>query len=126
MPPVEIEPAAVERFEPETFAAFEPGRAAQPESVIETEREQPLPLRDEPAASPPAPPAWKMEPIELPPDLVLVETRAGSAPAVESEPEERSQPRSPRPRAAETAPEEQALVQVETRKENEPANSNPA
>jgi hypothetical protein len=67
-----------------------------------------------------------LEPVELPPDLVLVETRPSAAPAVEQEPEEQPRPSPSRPRPTETPPAEEALVQVETRKETEPANSNPA
>ena len=121
-----FEPPA-EVSEPQAAPAFELARtAAQTEMAFEAVREEPTPVREQPPAPVPAAPEWKMEPIELPPDLVLVETRPSAAPAVEQESEEQPRPRPSRPRPVETPSEEESLVQVETRKETEPANSNPA
>jgi ribonuclease E len=125
--PVEAAPAV--GFEPEPALSFEPpsAPAAQPEVLQEIVTEESLPTYEAAAERPLAASGWKMEPIELPPDLVLVETRPDAAVPRAQEREEEPRPvRQARPRPAEIATSEEVLVQVETRKDNEPANSNPA
>ncbi len=77
-------------------------------------------------ADEPEPPAakptggWKMEPIQLPPDMELVETRPGTTPVLDEaavEPKARAPQRTARPTAA--APSAEALVQIETRGEQD-------
>jgi ribonuclease E len=114
--------AQAEAYESRSEPAVEATRdAAHSEMVIEALREEPM--REPPPA--PAAAEWKVEPIELPADLVLVETRPDAVPAVEPQPEEHPPLRTSRPRPVETPPEKEALVQVETRKEADPANTNP-
>ncbi|MGH8632305.1 MAG: hypothetical protein ACREU7_16270 [Burkholderiales bacterium] len=142
--PAELAPAAA--FEPGPDEDYEPmgAPAAEAEETYETalhetaahepappEAAAPEPIdqepfQEEPVAQPPAKPAWKMEPVELPPDLVLVETRPDATTEVTQAPEEERRPvRQPRPQTEEPASGEEVLVQVETRKDTEPANSNP-
>jgi hypothetical protein len=93
--------------------------------VIATAEETPAGQQPEPAKI--SAPAWKMEPVELPADMVMVETRSGAvAPAPLEVPEERSAPRKPRPSLPPAGASEEPLVQVETRGENGTASSNPA
>jgi len=63
---------------------------------------------------------WKMEPIELPPDMELVETRPGTKPVSDeatAKPKPRARRRAARP--TESAPTPDALVQIETQGEPE-------
>lgn len=69
----------------------------------------------------PAAPAWKMEPIELPADLVMIETQAGRSPPLQPEPEPERPRRQPRPRPAQSpVPADEPLQQVETRRDQQP------
>ncbi|HWQ39796.1 MAG TPA: Rne/Rng family ribonuclease [Burkholderiales bacterium] len=79
-------------------------------------------------AQPRASSAWKMEPIELPPDMVMVETRPD---AVRPEPQNGDvqvprAPRRSRPQPSEPVVTEEPLIQVETRRESQPASSDAA
>lgn len=67
-------------------------------------------------AAQPARPAWKMEPVELPPDLVMIETQAGSRPPLQPEAEIEPPRRQARPRPEQTQVlADEPLQQVETR-----------
>jgi hypothetical protein len=75
---------------------------------------QPEPVTVAPARQP-----WKMEPIALPPDMVMIETQADKAARMLEE-ERRDVPRparSPRQRNPESVNADEPLQQVETRKE---------
>jgi hypothetical protein len=78
-----------------------------PEPVIEKPQVQSVIPR------PQAAPAWKMEPVALPSDLVMIETQA-KAPANYQEPEAPRPVRTPRPRYQPTVVPEEPLQQVET------------
>ena len=68
-----------------------------------------------------------MEPIELPPDMELVETRPGTKPVSDEatvEPKPRARRRTARP--TESAPTPDALVQIETQGEPEADNADNA
>jgi hypothetical protein len=59
-----------------------------------------------------------MDPIALPSDMVMVETRAGATPdAPTDSPEEQHVARRPRPLPVQQQTSEEPLVQVETRNE---------
>jgi hypothetical protein len=79
-----------------------------------TDERQPEPVAAAPARQP-----WKMEPIALPPDMVMIETQADKAARMLEE-ERRDVPRparSPRQRNPESVNADEPLQQVETRKE---------
>ena len=112
--PVEIRPIEQPAEQPRT----EPGRVPmheevaaqirQPEPAVASERQsaaQPMAERQAPQAAP----AWKMEPVALPPDLVMIETQS-KAPLFEPEQE------TPRPRHQPPPITEEPLQQVETGK----------
>lgn len=75
--------------------------------------------RPEPVAVASARQPWKMEPIALPPDMVMVETQAEKAARMlEEERQDESRPaRQPRQRNPEPVIPDEPLQQVETRKE---------
>jgi len=85
-------------------------RASGPRSATEAVAER----APEPVHAAQSAPAWKMEPVTLPADMVMIETRA-KAPAFEPEPEQPRRARTPRPRN-QPLPEE-PLQQVETGKQ---------
>ncbi len=91
-------------------AAVIPEERITPEPVIETAAMQPV------APRPQAAPAWKMEPVALPSDLVMIETQS-KAPSTYQEPEAPRPTRTPRPRYQPPAVPEEPLQQVETGKE---------
>ena len=134
--PAEAGPAEYEAAPAEVYEPVRPAEAIIEEvfetptrepAAVESIPEQAQPAQEPPAEQPPAKPAWKMEPVQLPPDMVLVETRADPATQPPQEPEEEQRPvRQPRPRTEEPSSAEESLVQVETRKQTEPANSNPS
>ena len=79
-----------------------------------TDEQQPEPVVAAPARQP-----WKMEPVVLPPDMVMIETQADQAARVlEEERQDVSRPaRPPRQRNSEPVIPDEPLQQVETRKE---------
>ena len=77
-----------------------------------------------PTVERPAQPAWKMEPIVLPSDLVMIETQT-KAPAKAYEDEAPRPARAPRPRQHQAVIPEEPLQQVETDSER-PAGNNDA
>ena len=95
-----------------------PERKAEPEPI----RAEPMQaeFKAEPKRSEerPAEPAWKMEPIALPSDLVMIETQT-KAPAKAYEDEAPRPPRTPRRQHQAVVPEE-PLQQVETDSETSP------
>ena len=118
--PVEIRPIEQPAEQPRT----EPGRVPMHEEVaaqirqrepaVAPERQsaaQPMAERQAPQAGP----AWKMEPVALPPDLVMIETQS-KAPLFEPEQETPRRTRTPRPRHQPPLITEEPLQQVETGK----------
>ncbi len=83
-----------------------------PEAIREERQPEPL-------AAAPARQAWKMEPIALPPDMVMIETQSDrAARMLEEEHQDVPRPaRPPRQRNPEAVNAEEPLQQVETRKE---------
>lgn len=75
--------------------------------------------RPEPVAAAPARQPWKMEPVALPPDMVMIETQAEKAARMlEEERQDEFRPaRPPRKRNPEPVIPDEPLQQVETRKE---------
>jgi hypothetical protein len=73
----------------------------------------------EPVAAAPARQPWKMEPVSLPPDMVMIETQADKvARTLEEERQDVPRPaRPPRQRSSEPVIPDEPLQQVETRKE---------
>jgi len=81
-----------------------------PEPIVERQEMPPA------APKPQAAPAWKMEPIALPSDLVMIETQS-KAPSIDPEPEAPRAARTPRPRYQPPAAPDEPLQQVETGKQ---------
>ena len=89
-----------------------------PAVAIPEHRPVPEPVMDRPALQPVTPkpqpePAWKMEPVALPSDLVMIETQAKDS-SNYHEPEAPRPARAPRPRYQPTVVAEEPLQQVET------------
>jgi ribonuclease E len=89
-----------------------------PAAVIHEPRPAPEPVverQDLPPAvpKPQAAPAWKMDPIALPADLVMIETQSKPS-LVDPEPEAPRSARTPRPRYQPPAVPDEPLQQVET------------
>ncbi len=128
----DLEPmgAPLEEFAGPRVAAAEelsqaPAPAEESSEPLDPEAEEERPEDREASAQ--QPPSWKMEPIVLPPDLILVETRPEAAAPLAEEAEERPRPvRQARTPQAENSAREEALVQVETRKEDKPVDRDPA
>ncbi len=92
---------------------FSEERAATPEPMpSEPTRSEPRP-EPQPAAERSAQPAWKMEPIALPSDLVMIETQTKAA-TTAYEDEAPRPARVPRPRPQAQATPDEPLQQVET------------
>ncbi len=91
-------------------AAMIPEQEPSPEPVIEKPVEQPV------TPKPQAEPAWKMDPVALPSDLVMIETQSKGS-STYQEPDAPRQARTPRPRYQPQAVPEEPLQQVETGKE---------
>jgi ribonuclease E len=66
--------------------------------------------------------SWKMEPVALPPDMVMIETQTGKIAPVDTEPEPARPARMPRPRYQPPVVPEEPLQQVETASPNRPQN----
>ncbi|MBI3529641.1 MAG: Rne/Rng family ribonuclease [Betaproteobacteria bacterium] len=99
---------AVEEITRTEFAPVAtPEQRATPEPVIEKPEIQPV------APQPQTAPAWKMDPVALPPDLVMIETRS-KGPSIYQAPETPRPARTPRPRDQPPAIPEEPLQQVET------------
>ena len=83
-------------------------------SEANTDEQQPEPVAAAPARQP-----WKMEPVSLPPDMVMIETQADKAARMlEEERQDVPRPaRPPRQRNPESVIPDEPLQQVETRKE---------
>ena len=111
---------AVEEISRTEFApaAMIPEQQPAPEPVIEKPQVQPV------APQPQAAPAWKMDPVALPSDLVMIETQS-KGPSTHQEPDAPRLARTPRPRYQPQAVPEEPLQQVETGK-NQSADSEPA
>jgi hypothetical protein len=90
-------------------AATMPEHRPAPETVIERPEVQPVAPKPQPA------PAWKMEPVALPSDLVMIETQAKDSSSYH-ESEAPRPARTPRPRYQPAAAPEEPLQQVETGK----------
>jgi len=98
-------------------------RRAEPAPVSEVVEQRPEPVITRPQAQPvavpqpqvaPAPaPAWKMEPVAMPSDLVMIETQAKPSANYE-EPEAPRPVRTPRPRNTAPVVPDEPLQQVET------------
>ena len=92
-----------------------------PAAVIHESRPAPEPVIERPAMqfvapAPQAAPAWKMEPVALPSDMVMIETQ--SKPASNYQEQDVPRPaRTPRPRHQQAAMVEEPLQQVETGKQ---------
>ena len=133
-PTIAVETLPQERYRPEpppTIAAEtmpqeryvpEPPRTNATETLpqerylpeVNTDERQPEPVAAAPARQP-----WKMEPIALPPDMVMIETQSDKAARMLEE-ERQDEPRPARParqRNSETVIPDEPLQQVETRKE---------
>jgi hypothetical protein len=112
--PAESESAA----EPESVD-LEPMGQSRPMIVSEERTATPEPMPSEPKAEPqsaaerPAQPAWKMEPIALPSDLVMIETQTKAA-TTAYEDEAPRPARVPRPRPQAQVIPDEPLQQVET------------
>ena len=122
-PSPEVETAVLEpvMFTHEPVAAepeptIAPAPLAQEPSLPETSTDEQQP---EPVAVAPAQQPWRMEPIALPPDMVMVETQAEKAARMlEEERQDVPRPaRAPRQRNPEPVIPDEPLQQVETRKE---------
>jgi ribonuclease E len=108
--PLSPEPVRVEEERP-----VYPDQSAVPERPVE--------IASTPAQEPPAEPApgtrvptWQMPPIELPSDLVLIETQPEKLAQVKDQPAEESQaPKPRRTRPPEQPVPDEPLVQIETR-----------
>ena len=68
-----------------------PEQRPAPVPVVERHEVQPVALEPQSA------PAWKMDPVTLPSDLVMIETQS-KAPSIDEEPEAPRPVRTPRPR----------------------------
>jgi ribonuclease E len=122
-PSPEVETAVLEpvMFTHEPVAAepeptIAPAPLAQEPYLPETSTDEQQP---EPVAVAPAQQPWRMEPIALPPDMVMVETQAEKAARMlEEERQDVPRPaRAPRQRNPEPVIPDEPLQQVETRKE---------
>jgi len=105
------EPAAAE-----TPPAIVPPALPHERYLAETNADERQP---ETPAETPARQRWKMEPIALPPDMVMIETQADKAARMIEE-ERQEVPRAARPprqRSSEPGIPDEPLQQVETRKE---------
>jgi len=74
--------------------------------------------------SPPPAPGWKLEPVTLPPELVMIETQH-KAPSFSQEPEMPRRTRTPRPRNQSPEAADEPLQQVETGKRQSAGNDAP-
>jgi hypothetical protein len=79
-----------------------------PVVVIPEQRPSP-----EPAVTPQQTPGWKMEPVTLPPELVMIETQHTPS-SFNEEPEMPRRARTPRPRKESLEGSDEPLQQVET------------
>ena len=88
-----------------------PERPATPEQAITKPEIQPVVSQPQTAT------AWKMDPVVLPSDLVMIESRS-RGPSIYQEPEEAPRPaRTPRPRPQRPTTTDEPLQQVETGKQ---------
>lgn len=101
--------AQVRRVEPE-----QPPAAPEQRPILQSVVE--IPPEPTGAAIAQAAPAWKMEPVALPPDLVMIETRSKTSATYQEEPEVPRPIRPPRPRYQAPAIPDEPLQQVETGK----------
>ena len=103
---------AVEEISRTEFApaAMIPEQSATPVPVIEKPEVQPIAPQSQAA------PAWKMDPVALPSDLVMIETQSKGPPNYQ-EPDAPRPARTPRPRYQPQAVPEEPLQQVETGKQ---------
>ena len=117
-PPPSITPETLtqERYRPELPPAVAaetlPQERYRPEA--DTNQREPEPVAAVPARQP-----WKMEPIALPPDMVMIETQSDKVARILEE-ERQDAPRPARParqRNSETVVPDEPLQQVETHKE---------
>jgi hypothetical protein len=90
--------------------AAPPEQRTAPEPVMQEPEVQPVTPQSQPA------PARRMDPVALPSDLVMIESRS-RGPSTYQEPETPRPARSPRPRYQPPAIAEEPLQQVETGKE---------
>ncbi|HEX7811606.1 MAG TPA: Rne/Rng family ribonuclease [Burkholderiales bacterium] len=102
--PAELEPMGQSRPMPA------PGRPAMAERPAAPE---PVSTPKPPVVERPAAPAWKMEPVALPSDLVMIETQNKPPATVYDEPAPRPM-RTPRPRPPQPVIPDEPLQQVET------------
>ncbi|HKQ23866.1 MAG TPA: Rne/Rng family ribonuclease [Burkholderiales bacterium] len=117
-PTIAVETLPQERYRPELPPAGAADTLPQERYLPEanTDERQPEPVAAAPA---PARQPWKMEPIALPPDMVMIETQSDKlARMLEEERQDAPRPvRPPRQRNSETVIADEPLQQVETRKE---------
>ena len=85
--------------------------AQRPASEPVFERQDMQPVSERPQAAP----VWKIEPVALPPELVMIETQS-KAPPIDQETQAPRPVRAPRPRSQPSAAPEEPLQQVETGK----------
>jgi len=90
-----------------------------PVVVIPEQRPSP-----EPAITQQDAPGWKMEPVTLPPELVMIETQH-AAPSFNEEPEMPRRVRTPRPRKESLQNSDEPLQQVETGQRQSAGNDAP-
>ena len=124
------QPRVRENIEEEVArTVFVPGAVIQdqrpaPEPVLERPQAQPVTVPQQPAAPTPAP-AWRMEPVALPSDLVMIETQA--KPSASFQESEAPRPaRTPRPRNQSSVVPDEPLQQVETAGKQQSINSDAA
>ena len=119
--PVVEQPVFAQPVVRENLAAEDKRTEFSPSTVIPEQRPAPEPvferLEMQPVApKPQAAPAWKMEPVALPSDMVMIETQSKASSIVHES--EASRPvRSPRPRSQAPLMSEEPLQQVETGKQ---------
>ena len=119
--PVTEQPVFAQPVVRENLAAEAERTEFAPATVIPEQRPAPEPVFATPEMQPVAPkpqaaPAWKMEPVALPSDMVMIETQSKASSIVHES--EASRPaRSPRPRSQAPLMPEEPLQQVETGKQ---------
>ncbi|HEX9452175.1 MAG TPA: hypothetical protein VF934_12240 [Burkholderiales bacterium] len=110
------QPAARENIVEEIRPTEPAPVAVMPEQRFVPEPEIERPQAPPVAPKPQAPPVWKMEPVALPSDLVMIETQSKPAPAYQEQDAPRPA-RTPRPRQQKPVMAEEPLQQVETGKQ---------
>ncbi|NIO41866.1 MAG: hypothetical protein GTO41_17860, partial [Burkholderiales bacterium] len=120
IPPIAPESSTDQIDQPETTSDLRPDSEEQLSSAdrpVEFKPEPPVAVQEEDYSQPEtALTAWKMEPVELPSDMELVETRPDALTQSEETPVELQPARRPRHESseAEETPSDEPLIQIET------------